>query len=56
MYSPSELFARLVAVSLTEPDKAKAIAPAAYAWLQAVLNQEARIRSALSGVGLWPTP
>ena len=56
VYSPSELFARLVAVSFTEPDKAKAIAPAAYAWLQAILDQESRIRSALSGVGLWPRP
>ena len=38
VYSPDELFARLVAVSFTEPDKAKAIAPAAYAWLQAALD------------------
>ena len=54
VYSPDELFARLVAVSLTEPDKALAIAPAAYAWLQATLTEHARIRAALADAGLWP--
>jgi hypothetical protein len=53
VYSADELFARLVAVSLTEPDKAQAIAPAAYAWLQATLTQNASIRTALANVGLW---
>ncbi|ETX03719.1 MAG: hypothetical protein ETSY1_46355 (plasmid) [Candidatus Entotheonella factor] len=54
VYQPEELFARLVAVSFTEPDKAKAIAPAAYAWLQEALVEHPRIRTALADVGLWP--
>ena len=53
VYSPDELFARLVAVSLTEPDKGKAIAPAAYAWLQETLSQHASLRAALVDAGLW---
>ena len=53
VYSPDELFARLVAVGLTEPDKAQAIAPAAYAWLQESLSQHASLRAALVDVGLW---
>jgi len=55
VYQPEELFARLMAVSFTEPDKARAIAPAAYAWLQATLDQDVSVRSALAEVGLWPT-
>ena len=53
VYSPDELFARLVAVSLTEPDKALAIAPAAYAWLQETLSRHASLRAPLVDVGLW---
>lgn len=55
VYRPEELFARLVAVSFTEPDKAKAMTPAAYQWLQATLSQHDRVRPALADVGLWPT-
>jgi len=55
VYRAEELFARLVAVSFTEPAKARAIAPAAYAWLQETLDQHDSIRSALADVGLWPT-
>jgi hypothetical protein len=54
VYQPEELLARLVAVSFTEPYKARAIAPAAYAWLQATLDQDVSVRSALAEVGLWP--
>jgi hypothetical protein len=54
VYRPDELFARLVSVSFTEPEKATVIAPAAYAWLQETLGQHERIRTALSEVGLWP--
>jgi len=53
VYQPEELFARLVAVSFTEPDKAKAIAPGAYAWLQETLGQHERICASLIQVGLW---
>lgn len=53
VYQPEELLARLVAVSFTEPDKAKAIAPGAYAWLQDTLGQHECIRAALIQVGLW---
>jgi hypothetical protein len=55
VYGAEELWARLVAVSFTEPDKARAIAPCAYAWLQATLDQDVFVRSALVDVGLWPT-
>jgi hypothetical protein len=55
VYGAEELFARLVAVSFTEPAKARAIAPAAYAWLQETLDQHDGIRSALADVGLWLT-
>lgn len=54
IYQDAELFARLVSVSLTEPEKAKAIAPAAYAWLKVILNRHDQIRAALTDVGLWP--
>jgi hypothetical protein len=54
VYRADELFARLVSVSFTEPDKARAIAPAAYAWLQETLWGHERIRTALGDVGLWP--
>lgn len=54
VYRPDELFARLVSVSFTEPEKATVIAPAAYAWLRQTLGQHERIRTALSEVGLWP--
>ena len=53
VYRPDELFARLVSVSFTEPDKARVIAPAAYAWLRETLGQHEPIRTALSEVGLW---
>jgi hypothetical protein len=55
VYRPEELFARLVAVSFTEPDKARALSPAAYAWLQETLDPHASIRSVFADVGLWPT-
>jgi hypothetical protein len=54
VYRADELFARLVSVSFTEPAKARAIAPAAYAGLQGTLWRHERIRTALSDVGLWP--
>ncbi len=54
VYQADELFARLVAVSFTEPGKAKAIAPAAYAWVQETLYQNERICCALAEVDLWP--
>jgi hypothetical protein len=54
VYRADELFARLVSVSFTEPDKARVIAPAAYAWLRQTLGQHELIRTALSEVGLWP--
>jgi len=54
VYRPDELFARLVSVSFTEPDKARAIAPSAYAWLHETLGRHERIRTALGEVGLWP--
>jgi hypothetical protein len=54
VYRVDELFARLVSVSFTEPDKARVIAPAPYAWLQQTLGQHEPIRAALSDVGLWP--
>ena len=54
VYRADELFARLVSVSFTEPDKARVIAPAPYAWLQQTLGQHEPIRAALSDVGLWP--
>ena len=53
VYQDSELFARLVSVSFTEPDIAKAIAPAAYEWLKVILYGHDRIRVALTEVGLW---
>ncbi len=53
VYTNSELFARLVSVSFTEPEKAKTIAPAAYQGLQQTLKQHDRICTALQGVGLW---
>lgn len=56
VYEDHELFARLVSVSFTEPEKAKAITPAAYSWLQEKLSQHDRIRVALTEVGLWPEP
>jgi hypothetical protein len=55
VYRAEELLARLAAVSFTEPDKARAIAPGAYAWLQETLDQHDGIRAALADVGLWPT-
>jgi hypothetical protein len=54
VYGAEELLARLVAVSLTEPDKAKAISPGAYQWLQATLHGHDRIRAALVDTSLWP--
>ena len=54
VYRAEELFARLVAVSFTEPDEARAIAPGAYAWLQGTLDRHDRIHAALADVGLWP--
>ena len=54
VYRSDELFARLVSVSFTEPDKARVIAPAADAWLRETLWQHKRIRTALIEVGLWP--
>jgi hypothetical protein len=54
VYGAEELLARLVAVSFTEPDKAKAISPGAYQWLQTTLNGHERIRAALVDTGLWP--
>ncbi len=53
VYQADELFARLVAVSLTEPEKAKAIVPAAYGWLKETLYHHDRIRANLIEVGLW---
>ncbi len=53
VYEDSELFARLVSVSLTEPEKAKLIGPAAYEWLKETLLGHDRIRVALTEVGLW---
>jgi hypothetical protein len=54
VYRADELFARLVSVSFTEPDKARVIAPSAYVWLQGTLWRHERIRTALGDVGLWP--
>jgi hypothetical protein len=54
VYGAEELFARLVAVSFTEPAKARAMAPGAYAWLQETLAEHRGIRAALSEAGLWP--
>ena len=53
VYETSELFARLVSVSLTEPVTAKLIAPAAYEWLKGTLYRHDPIRVALIEVGLW---
>jgi hypothetical protein len=55
VHQPEELFARLVAVSFTEPDKARVMAPAAYTWLQEAMEPHGAIRAALADVGLWPT-
>lgn len=52
-YRADELFARLVSVSLTEPAKARAMAPAAYAWLLETLYGHARIRHAFTVARLW---
>lgn len=54
IYRADELFARLVSVSFTEPDKARVIAPAPYGWLRETLWRHERIRAALAKVGLWP--
>jgi hypothetical protein len=54
VYGLEELWARLVSVSFTEPDKARAIVPSAYAWLQETLAEHRGIRAALFEVGLWP--
>ena len=53
VYQDRELFARLVSVSFTEPDKARAMAPAAYEWLREILWRHDRIRAELCEVGLW---
>jgi hypothetical protein len=55
VYRADELFARLVSVSLTEPAKARAMAPGAYAWLMETLHGHGRIRHALTAAGLWAT-
>jgi hypothetical protein len=54
VYGAEELWARLVAVSFTEPDKARAIASSAYGWLQETLAEHGDIRAALCEAGLWP--
>jgi hypothetical protein len=43
-----------VAVSLTEPAKARVLASGAYAWLQETLAEHRGIRAALCEAGLWP--
>jgi hypothetical protein len=53
VYTSGELFARLVSICLTEPRKARQLAPRATAWLMRELYSHPRIRKVLTEADGW---